>query len=644
MSVSSNDQVITCVKALETQGMFSDALRLIDENQSLDRDNSDASARNELALHKAWINFRMGNYGEACLILDQLLAENTTPSPGLAETYMFKANCLGQTHLLDEAEELMHKAIAISREVGAQEILTRALHNLAVAVYLPRGQFSLCLATEREALKMVETHHFTHLLVPVYVSMAQAFWLMAQDDQIRVYLDKLHRIQDFPRFYQGWLFYLDGLIPLVDRDFDASLTAFMHGLSFAAQTGDPGLNVLLRVAIAQLYRLKKDYIPSLEWAEDAVSYASRVGYKHMLGTALIEKGKVLVLQGSKEEAEQSLRQALEILMPQRMYFEGLRGLRELVSLKLSQRSGPDSPIDPEVKSLILELVSLVRSQGFGNRLSIDTGYAIVKACLDSKDPELKQPGLDLLQLINTQDPLPLHISLLGRLHVRRGNRDVEDASLRLRKSGELLALLATHSTNGMMIEEAAECLQPGSSPSAAFNLVYHAISSLRRALEPELLDRRFPSQYIVANAGYVELTLPPGSTIDARTFEDLDTANQLLPAYTLYLGDFLPEFAWSEWTIPLRDRLSDRYSRLLIRLAQKTLTEGNPHKSLDYCSQLISRDPLHEQAVYLAMQANQAIGDSFAARNLYTRFASKLASALDLQPSEALTNLFIQLG
>jgi DNA-binding SARP family transcriptional activator len=199
-------------------------------------------------------------------------------------------------------------------------------------------------------------------------------------------------------------------------------------------------------------------------------------------------------------------------------------------------------------------------------------------------------------------------------------------------------------------EQLFEALWPEQPPASAQALFHQATSALRRALEPALPDK-FPSRYLSVEHDQVTLHLPAGSTMDWRLAEQaLDAAmtimrqpdepdiNLLQEAIELYQGDLFPADRFVDWAIGPRERLSDRFERALLHLAERQL-DISPRDALDTCQQLLTRVPWQEDGTLLAMRASLALGDRPRALRLYRALEQTLSTEFGLAPRDDLQDL-----
>jgi DNA-binding SARP family transcriptional activator len=105
-----------------------------------------------------------------------------------------------------------------------------------------------------------------------------------------------------------------------------------------------------------------------------------------------------------------------------------------------------------------------------------------------------------------------------------------------------------------------------------------ALTALRQALEPVEL--------VVTDRDGVELRSGADLWVDAELFEDLVSRAQAGPAAealidqanALYVGDYLPEDLYEDWTTQRREALKRLWIELLFTVARREEARGEPER------------------------------------------------------------------
>lgn len=194
----------------------------------------------------------------------------------------------------------------------------------------------------------------------------------------------------------------------------------------------------------------------------------------------------------------------------------------------------------------------------------------------------------------------LRIWLLGGFRVAVGPAEITPAEWRLRKSRNLIKLLALASGHRLHREQLLEILWPALGPEAASNNMRKALHHARRALT----SAAAPSASYLRFQGDLLSLAPDGRCwIDVDAFEQgiaearrSGSTGMYRAALDLYAGDLLPEDRYEDWTSVRRDTLRQDHLLLLAELAGLHEREHEPALAIETLHQLLSRDPGREDA------------------------------------------------
>jgi len=240
-------------------------------------------------------------------------------------------------------------------------------------------------------------------------------------------------------------------------------------------------------------------------------------------------------------------------------------------------------------------------------------------------------------------PAPIQVKTLGQFVLWVGANPVPKESLRQRRAGELLALLLSSPGHTLSAAQVTEAMCPEKEIGAAVDFYHHAISALRRILEPDLPDRRFPCRYLEVSEERVTLILPPYSKIDFLEFDLLIQQKNWEKAIALYQGEYLPIYRYTEWTIGLRQHFADLFEQALLAFAAEKLDTGSPAACLDLARRALLQNAWQEQAVELGMRAALQLDDRATALTLYQRLEKKLGHDLGIAPQMQLQQLYAEI-
>jgi len=643
------EALIAEIKSLAQSGNTGAAFKKTAEAHELARAEGDLLWQASVTNVEAQLRFGLGQYTDAIRLADSVLSFAPEKSPVYAEALHILGICANETDNLVAGEDYLRRTVELCRELGRFTLRVRALHNLSAGIYMPRGQFNLALATDQEALRIMDAQGLVEYRWGPLVTMAWVYWLTNQRANAYATLEQLRPVMQPGSVGEGYYYHTLANLATDQERFQEAAAYYEKSRSIAEDCGDPSLTMSVRTALSRLSRLMGDGPSARHWAQDALTVANRVGYHHMKGMALIELGRAEWTCGDWTAAETNLLAAEEILAPLELDFDLARarlGLAALLVEHCAQGEAERVCLDEGSRAKLLANITFIQKNGYGFLFELERAwtYPLVNACLDSGDKVLVAVGEALIDQLGRAPAEPLRVHLLGGMQVWRGERLLPARDLRQRRAGELLARLALAPEHVLTDEAAAEAMAPECDPEAARNLVYHASSTLRRVLEAELPDRRFPSRYLAMADGCLRLFLPAGSSIDSLLFEEAVSNKEWERAVGYYRGDFLADYRSTDWAVTWRERLSDLYARCLLEWGREELRRENWDDSLDLATRLIARDPWHEEAAAVAMQAYVALGNPSGARKIYVRLCKALRNELGVEPQAELRQLYENLS
>jgi len=619
------DALLAKSRALEGEGRIGAAFRAA--RQALERAQvaGDPASVAVARQHLAYLHFRQGQYPQARRLARQALAHLPPDSPHRADALILLGLCAAETDDLTTAEAFFHRALVHSRELDYPRGMVRALHNLSATVYVPRGQFTLALAADEESLRLAQEKGLHDALWFPLATMGWVYWTTGRYEQARAAAESLRQRAQPGSLAEGFAACLLADLAQEGGTPAEALPLYARARSIAEAVGDPGLGVLLRLGLSRYHRAVGEGAAAYNWANDGLAIATRVGYHHLQGMALIERGRAGLALGDLDGARDDLEAAIEVLTPLEANLDLARASLLLAAvLHRQQHAGS--------KARWIEAASRIVSGGYAFLLERERAIALplLAAYSGSDDPDVRAVATDLLTRLARVPPPPLHILTLGRFRVRQAAREIPPPVWRRRKAGELLRLLLVSPRRSLSWEQAIEALWPTRSPESARSLLHQATSALRRALEPDL-PTRFPSRYLEVEEGRIALHLPPGSWVDFEAFERHVRNQEWEKALALYQGELFPDDRYADWAIPLRERLAQHYVRAALAVARQRLSE-QPEQALEICRRILATEPWQEEAVLLGMRACAALNDRAGALQLYRALERRLREDLGITP------------
>ncbi|HEY0822960.1 MAG TPA: AAA family ATPase, partial [Ramlibacter sp.] len=222
---------------------------------------------------------------------------------------------------------------------------------------------------------------------------------------------------------------------------------------------------------------------------------------------------------------------------------------------------------------------------------------------------------------------PVSIRLLGRFCLDVGGAGQPPASgpALTRRAGELLQLLSLQPQHSLLNEQVVEALWPHLDPAAGS-------ANLRKAAHHA---RQYIGQAdaLVLRGGRVFLL--PGRSVDCDALRFERAADEALAARDpascraaaqLYAGDLLPEARYEPWTEAPRQRLRDKYLRLLRQAGE--------------LERLVQEEPGDEAAHLALMRAELDAGRRSAALRWYGHLRDHLQQSLGVKPGPQVEALY----
>ncbi len=621
----------------ERAGRLAEAMRLAEQALERARTQDDKEGSCGALVHMAVVHIRLGHHDQASQLAIEALSF-AARIPDSARAFNVLGSCAAETNDLVKAEAMWRHCADLSRQIGFQEGLLLALHNLADAVFMPRGQFDLAIETEQESYRIgadLETSSTINFGFPL--TSAYLYQIMGRRAEARASLKEL---EQFSHWRARAVHLIISARLALDEDNLAEASELLRqARNRAERIGYPQLDCWLRVTLSRLHRLQGDGAAARAWADDALAVARRAGYRLMEGESLIVRAEADRVLVDLAATESDLQAALAVLTPLGAAYHVTLATFLLAALYHHQRR-------PEAESIWLDAAQQITFGGYEFLLERERALAfpLVSHYAHSPDAQVRAATEKLLERLARVPPLPLHIIGLGRFEVLQGHRRIPERAWQRRKTGELfrfLLLQPRHSAASDVIQESLWSNHPSSSAQLLFN----ATSALRRALEPDL-PVKFPSRYLEVETERVTLHLPPGSTVDFEQFDhemaraiSANDSQALTRAIDSYTDDLFPLDRYSDWATVRREHLAQLYLRGLLTIAQIHFAANQPREALDACHRILAREPWQEDAVLVGMRACLALNDRPAALRLYGDLKHILRRDLELAPRADLTAL-----
>lgn len=245
----------------------------------------------------------------------------------------------------------------------------------------------------------------------------------------------------------------------------------------------------------------------------------------------------------------------------------------------------------------------------------------------------------------------LSIHMFGPFRVAIGDVFVSDRLTA--KAGALLKIIAAHRRRAIPRDALIERLWPEADPGSGSISLKVAAYTLRRALDSNKEHAR-PGAWVVASCGSYQLNPSANIWIDVEAFEERQARGRALEARgawrevqteyqraeNLYVGDYLEEDLYEEWTIIRREELRDMYLALLWKLGNLTYQQKAYEEAIRYCHKIVLADPCREDAYQMLMRSHVALNQFSRAGAWYAVCRQMLKREVDAKPSDETIRLF----
>jgi DNA-binding SARP family transcriptional activator len=220
---------------------------------------------------------------------------------------------------------------------------------------------------------------------------------------------------------------------------------------------------------------------------------------------------------------------------------------------------------------------------------------------------------------------PVNVDDLGRVVIRVGAVEIPGTAIR-RKALALLCFLLSQPRMSATRDQVLDALWPDLDPSQAANSLHQTVYFLRRVFEPEYIEDLSPG-YLHHDADVV--WLDPGLVQSrSQTFRRLVAATGTLatPAQVdavsdTYTGRFALDFAYEEWSAPLRDSMHARYLEVMERAVSREADSGRIDRAIRLAQRALDIDPQLEEVEKSVIRLYSVASAHAAAAEQYSHYS-----------------------
>jgi DNA-binding SARP family transcriptional activator len=245
--------------------------------------------------------------------------------------------------------------------------------------------------------------------------------------------------------------------------------------------------------------------------------------------------------------------------------------------------------------------------------------------------------LDKPPLHIEQWPWPFKVYTLGRFELHQSGNSLQFSRKAQKKPLEMLKALIAFGEKEIGEEQIADLLWPEADGDAAYSAFTTNLSRLRHLLGNDKAIR-YQDGRITLDAHFC--------WVDAWAFEHMVSESEKSrkedptktfvvaeKAFDLYQGHFLASDGDPFWAVSYRERLRDKYLRLVMRIGDHQKKLGQWEEALNYFLKGLEVDPLVEEFCQQMMICYEKLGQRAHALEVYQRCKRMLASTLGCDPS-----------
>ncbi|MCZ7533635.1 MAG: tetratricopeptide repeat protein [Acidimicrobiia bacterium] len=261
---------------------------------------------------------------------------------------------------------------------------------------------------------------------------------------------------------------------------------------------------------------------------------------------------------------------------------------------------------------------------------------------------LVREATEVASSLSEQVPSGVVVTTLGHFSVSVAGRVVSPSDWQSRVAREVFAMLVTARGRAVHREVLMERMWPDESPKKTSNRLSVALSTIRGVLDPTRTNDS--NHYVATHEGAVLINM---DNLQVDVVDFLAAANdgltriggpvreaagheaaieRLKAAELLYLGDYLPEYQYADWTINLREEARTAYVAAVTALAKIDFEEGEYDSSARRYLRILEQEPYNEIAHRGAIDATFRAGRHGVARRLYRVYAEQMAT-IGVEPS-----------
>jgi len=343
-----------------------------------------------------------------------------------------------------------------------------------------------------------------------------------------------------------------------------------------------------------------------------------------------------------DQREQELRQQIYSILD----LIGGRGAPK--TREVPARSSSASTV--EVGMLERDAPQTIESPSLWQRVQTLLGRRTSPQSPESESPIVSVESLATSPTEKKEGPLPpsLAVYCLGAFRAYQDDQLIADWNGL--KARSIFKYLLAHRGAPVVKDILMDLFWPDADPEAARRNLHQAIYSLRRTLrqgQPDFQHIQFENDCYLLNPEtdiWVASEEFEKHVQVGRRLEAAGRFGEAMAAYGiaegLYLGDFLKEDLYEDWSSLQRERMRNMYLDIADRLSEHYVGRGEYTAATALCQKVLAQDNCYEGAHRRLMRCYLAQGQRHLAVRQYQTCVETLKEELELAPSEETVTLY----
>lgn len=523
--------------------------------------------------------------------------------------------------ILEQLIPTMRNDINKYKKNNQLSLVAHSQYRLAT-IFIYKGDIHEAKQIYRDSLEVSMQINLHDKMILNHLGIAETLIFSGNYDEAIYYVKKaLFYSEKFQyHYYQTYSLWLLSAIYLEKNNFKEAEPFLKQAIELRQQSDEDDTGKTFSYCSMSKYlRYKQDYVQSIKWAEKALRHALHYGNDLDVGEAYVELSKNYMRLEQWEQAESYLNNAYSVYK----HFSYYRCVVLYLQLKISLNK-KDSVKAEKLRKRLL-------------KISQENNYRIFIEKLHDKKPKL---------VVNQENTVSLRIETLGQFKILLNDKAV---NLTRSSSLQLLQILITYRNQNLNKDFLLDLLFPNHSLDSINKNFYVALSTLRKALEPNIKSGRL-STYITQSKNHYRFN----STLlylDVDKFthfihdktDSLATRTKnLLKAESLYKGDYFEEYPYADFLEVERKKLRAQYLDVLKQVAHLYWNPNNYKLGIEYFEKLLAVDP-YQDVVYLDYIERLLKSNLFLqAKSVAERYTKYIEKELGFSVQNQLQQLFKQ--